>query len=645
MPLGFSFFLGRRLGDLAYYCDYRHRAVAYANSKTAIGEKASPHELRKVVKKFYRHFGQNLIEIFLIPLIDKGYIERYISIEGFEHIEKGFARGKGIVLVGIHEGSWELSNIVCANLGFPFVLFVREQGLPRLNRLLNTYRIEKGCKIIQRPVPVPGAENLGNGAKEQEKMSSWGVKPLIRALKANEAIGMTADQGGKNGILVDFFSKQASMPTGAVRLAYKNDACLIPVFFRRIRGPYTKIIVHPQVEIKKTQDQEHDIFENVQRVVSIFEQDIRKYPEEYLWTYKIWKYGKDRRILILDDGRTGHLRQSEKTAFLLQDVLRDKGISAHSETLKVHFKNTFARSLCSLGGGLSGRFSCQGCLVCLKTCLESTAYEKLIKARADYVISCGSSTAMVNYLISRENTARSIVILRPSFLSLGRFDLVIMPRHDRPPKKRNVIVTDGALNLINEEYLREQGKKLRAESVAAPKALRPSLGLLIGGDTKHGRLKPSTVAALLKQIHFFAEQSDATVFATTSRRTSSEVEEVIKKELRYTARCKFLVIANEKNVGYAVGGIIAVSNFVVVSSESISMISEAASSNRYCIVFKSPVSSRHKKFLGTMVKKGYIYLCETQEVASLLERLWRERPAIRVLDDDAQVKEALRQLL
>ena len=105
------------------------------------------------------------------------------------------------------------------------------------------------------------------------------------------------------------------------------------------------------------------------------------------------------------------------------------------------------------------------------------------------------------------------------------------------------------------------------------------------------------------------------------------------------------MIANEKNVDYAVGGIIAASNFIIVSSESISMISEAASSNRYCIVFKSAVSSRHKKFLAAMVKQGYIYLCETPEVASLLERLWRERPAIKVLDDDARVKEALRQLV
>ena len=38
LPLNFSLFLGRRLGDLIYLFDRRHRAVAYANIRKTVSD-------------------------------------------------------------------------------------------------------------------------------------------------------------------------------------------------------------------------------------------------------------------------------------------------------------------------------------------------------------------------------------------------------------------------------------------------------------------------------------------------------------------------------------------------------------------------------------------------------------------------------
>ena len=120
----------------------------------------------------------------------------------------------------MHAGSWELSNIITANLGFPFSMFIREQGLERLNNLLNDYRKRKGCRVISR---------------------KGGIKEVVAALNNNEAVGMTVDQGTDTGVLVDFFGKPASMPKGAIKLALKYNVPLIPVFFKRIDGPKIKV--------------------------------------------------------------------------------------------------------------------------------------------------------------------------------------------------------------------------------------------------------------------------------------------------------------------------------------------------------------------------------------------------------------------
>ena len=242
LPLNVSLFLGRRLGDLIYFFDARHRAVAYANIKKAVTLNNDFRLALKVTRRAYQAFGQNLIEISIIPRINKKYLEKYIYIENRHCIEEAFKRGKGVIFLVSHEGNWELSNIICANLGFPFVLFVRDQGFPRLNALLNAYRLKQGAKLIHKQT---------------------GLRQLIEVLKSNQSIGMTVDQGGKNGEIVKFFGKAASMSTGAVKLALKYDCSIIPVFYTRLKGPYTKVILDQVYTVTRSGNAQKDLRDNL----------------------------------------------------------------------------------------------------------------------------------------------------------------------------------------------------------------------------------------------------------------------------------------------------------------------------------------------------------------------------------------------
>lgn len=608
---------------MLYSFDLKHKAVAYSNIKIAFGNKLSSAGLSQITKEFYRAFGQNLIEIFLIPLVNKEYINKYISIEGLEYITESFRRGKGVILLGVHEGSWELSNVICASLGFPFVLFVRDQRYPRLDKILNSYRIQKGCKIIQRD----------NGGRQ-----------LIWALRNNLSIGMTADQGGKTGALVKFFGKEASMPTGAVRMGLKYGATIIPAFYVRIKGPHIKIILKPPFEFKKTGDIRKDIHENLQRLVHIFEKYILMYPQEYLWSYKIWKYSKEKHILILSDGKTGHLRQAQGIAKIVVDYLNEREISTHVDNIELNFKNKFAQLALVFSSGLSGKYHCQGCLWCLKTFLREDAFRSLEAQKPDIIISCGSSVAPVNYILARENLAKSIVIMRPSILSTRRFDLVVIPKHDKPLKRNNVVLTEGALNLIDEDYLKEQSEKLIKATGLARGGF--CIGLLIGGDTKNFSLDREIISEVSKEIQSASQRLNADILVTTSRRTSAEIENLIKAEFRDEPRCKLLIIANEKNIPEAVGGILGLSQIVISSPESISMISEAVNSNRYVLVFKSPaLRKRHRRFLNLFAKNKYIYFTESHDLSKRIEDIWINRPQVHSLRDNLIINDALRKIL
>ncbi|MEK6727622.1 MAG: ELM1/GtrOC1 family putative glycosyltransferase [Candidatus Omnitrophota bacterium] len=593
-PKRLGLFLGRRIGDVLYCFDLRHRAIAYANIKTALGKGLSSCRISNLTREFYRSFVQNLFEIFYIPMLDKEYFQKYVNVEGSGNISEGFKRGKGIIFLAMHEGSWELSNIISSNIGFTFNMFVRDQKrYRRVEGLLNSYRQKNGCKLIQR--------------RNQ-------TRQLIEVLKNNEGVGMTLDQGGKTGVLVKFFGKEASMASGAVRLALKYDVALLPVFYTRLNGPFIKLIIEPPFEIIRTGEDKKDIQDNLQRLVYIFEGYIAKYPSEYLWTYKIWKYGLEKNILILSDGKTGHLRQSQAAANIISGYLKTRGFKPTVEIRGAKFKIGFSKFI-----------------------LDITP---------DIIISCGSQVAPINYILSREIRAKSIVIMRPPFLMAGRYDLEIIPEHDKAPKRGNIVVTEGALNLIDERYLKEQSDKLMFLAPSCKTLSDICIGLLIGGDTKRFHLKEDVISVVIKHVKSLAEEFNADILLTTSRRTPEKVEALLKAEFKDYSRCKLLIIANEKNIPEAVGGILGLSHIVVTSPESVSMVSEAASSKRYVFVFKSEgLSNKHRRFLENFAENKYIYMAKAEGLSRQIKEVWLERPAIKTLNDSLLINEALKSIL
>ncbi len=623
LPLSLSFCLGRRLGDLLYILDPKHRSIAYANIKRAFYGRPLTPCLKSLTREFYQAFGQSLIEVFLIPKIDRRYIDSFITISGLDNILNAFKKKRGVILVAVHAGSWELSNIITANLGFPFSMFIREQGLERLNNLLNDYRKRKGCRVISR---------------------KRGIKEVIAALNNNEAVGMTVDQGADTGVLVDFFGKPASMPKGAIKLALKYNVPLIPVFFKRIDGPKIKVWVGEEIVLSRGLSKEEDIKVNLQAVIKIFERFILKNPKEYLWTYKIWKRSQVRDLLIISDAKAGHIHQSLAVANLVKEVLTEKGFKTRLVKAEAVFRNKFLRFLFGICTFFFGRFGGWMKVSSLRYFLTRGSFKELSSLPADIIITTGSSLVGLNIVLSKENLSKSIVVMRPSYFSLSRFTLVIAPKHDRLEKKKNLVITDAPLNLINEEVL-EKAKNSLIEKRQLDKSAF-YISFLVGGDSKNFKLSTKSIAIVLEELKNLSESLGASLLLTTSRRTSKEVEAFLKKELNGFKRLKLMVIANEDNFPGAVEGILGLSSIVILSPESISMISEAVSSKRIVFVFRQPsLSPKHQSFLSYFSDRGYIYLTESYNLSKDIAKVYLEKPQMPLLRDNELVKEYLNKVL
>lgn len=628
LPLKLNFILGRTMGILGYYLLKKKRRLVKKNLKTAFAKRYSLEEIERIAKKAFVSLALNITETLYIPRIDFRYINKHIRIENQSYLDAALEKGNGVILLAYHMGNWELANITCGLQGYTYKVLVNEQRYPLLNGLLNRYRESKGCKTISRGVAL---------------------REILRALKLNEVVAMVGDQGGREGCLSNFFGLPTSTPTGFLRFAQNTGACIIPAIIVRERRFYHRIILENPIERARA-DNANDDVQNLEHYLAesnrILERFVSLYPQEYFWFYKIWKYSPFRQAAILSDGKSGHLRQAQAVLKAVHSAAggcaygASQQLTVHSKIVEIRFKNKFLKILAQACNSFGLDIS--------EFCLTKESYTALKEAHPDLVISCGSSLSNINLALARENLAKSVCIMNPGRAKRKRFGLVIIPKHDRPPRGKNIVITLGALNLIDEDYLKEQAEILKSRIGGI--GGRPSIGLLIGGDTKKYRLTKSIMNRVIQEIKKASLDLDADILITTSRRTPEAIEKLLRKEFSGFKNCPLLVIANEKNIPEAVGGILGVADFILVSAESISMVSEAVSSGKYVGVFRLKPKglnfrTRHELFLKNLEARGYIYSMKKDAIADRIKSLLQGRPAVQKLNDRLLLEAALKKLL
>lgn len=639
LPAPFALALGRFCGLLMYWFDRKHRGVAYQNLKYAFAAEYSPGEIRSLTRRYFINLGSNFVEFLRQPLLTPETLSGLVEMEGSEAVGEGLTKGRGVVVMTMHYGNWELSTLAMSLTGYAqSIMFKPQESATAFNQIMTSCRKD--------------AYDHFQNIHQYEK--GGGAAGLVRALKRNEVVGVLADQGGRTGVAVRFFGRRANFSAGGVRLALSLGTPVYLGVIERIAGRRHRIRIIPFELTTSAGDKTQTVRENVQRVASCLEQIIRQRPEQYMWMYKIWKYDCSRNILILHDGRVGHLRQSQSVAAAVADEVRRKDGDVVAETVDIVYRNRPAKAIVTVSALCSPFLPSALRLQILRWCLSPAAYQALCRIKADVVISTGSWNAPVNHLISQEHQARSICVLNPNILSYKRFDKIFLPEHDREKDEAypaNVVFTKGAPNLITDAYLQTYSDLLMQRYSHLKLRNKLMVGLLLGGDTKDYILDEMQARILVHQVKEAAEQLDADILVTTSRRTSARVEHLVVREFRKYARCPFLVIANRMNIPEALGGILALSDVLVVTGDSMSMVSEAASSGKKTVVV--PIKKRsektddhkHNRFVDRLNEEGYI-LCSTPGMLSQsLFNVAKNKIWTRRLDDSTVIRDSVRTLV
>ncbi|MBI3252955.1 MAG: mitochondrial fission ELM1 family protein [Candidatus Omnitrophica bacterium] len=602
LPLGAALAAGRGIGSAVYFFSKRRRIIR-KNLRAAFAGEKSPRELRAIARGSVQNLVMAAVEVLRFPEMDARYLEEHVRITGIEKFENALAKGRGIIFLTGHFGNWELLSVLSGLKGYPLAALARSQKHPRSDEYLNRLRTSKGTRVIRKGMPV---------------------REILRALEAGQIVGMVGDQdAGRTGTFVRFFGRLSSSPAGAAAFAMRTGAAIFPIFvFREKNTNHCVEIEEPLVLPDASVPPAEAERVILQQFADLLETKIRKSPSQWLWAHRRWKSTPDRFVAVLSDGKAGHLNQSLALAEAFAAERAAMGIPRENTRVKqirVLYKNKFFENLAKAVGAAHPFL------------LTPETAREIERTYADLVISCGSSLAGVNHFMKRQNAAKSAVVMKPAG-PLGRFDAVIVPRHDGLNARENVFVTSAALSL-----------KPAGGSFSLSKD-KKHIGFLVGGDLPNGIAEAMSRAG---------EETGARLLVTSSRRTPAWAEALLKKTFGDRERCPVLVIANESNPPGAMGGILNQSDLFVVSGESVSMVSEAAALGRPVLVFlPSPrikLKPKMRTFLNHLSEEGKIKIVtpETLPQAALraLDGASWNGNARGVSKDAETVKQAVRRIL
>ena len=271
MPRRAAIWCGRRIGDLFFAVDRRHRREVLANLDIAFGDEKSRAEKVRIARGAYRHFGGVLFDFLRLPMISRRKLERIVEVEGWENLEAAYARGKGVLILTAHYGFWELMGLEQGYRGRPLNVIARRLDNPLLERMLYRYRTRSGNQVLYK-------QNA--------------VRAIFRILRKKEAAAVLIDQNisPKQGVFVDFFGVPASTTPILSAIALKSGAPIVPAFSEPLPRGRWRFTYGPALEIDNDGADHSELIRRVtQQCTKLIEDHIRRRPEIWLWMHRRWK--------------------------------------------------------------------------------------------------------------------------------------------------------------------------------------------------------------------------------------------------------------------------------------------------------------------------------------------------------------------
>lgn len=238
------------------------RRIVRRNLQRATDGALDGFALERAVSDTFASYGRYWLELFRLPHDAKGSVEERVTSVGFHHIAEALERGNGVILALPHVGGFDFAAAWLAGRGLAPTVVVEAVEPPELFEWFADVRRDIGMEVI----PLGPAAAAG----------------VVQALRANRIVCLLSDRDlAGDGVTVEFFGEETTLPAGPATLAVRTGAALLPaaVYFRPHGHHFVKI--EAPLAVERQGRLREDVTRITQQLARRFEELVRMAPEQW----------------------------------------------------------------------------------------------------------------------------------------------------------------------------------------------------------------------------------------------------------------------------------------------------------------------------------------------------------------------------
>ena len=339
-------------------------------------------------------------------------------------------------------------------------------------------------------------------------------------------------------------------------------------------------------------------------------------------------------ILIISDGIPGHENQSLGIA----EHIPGADIMIHRHHLRIGLSETLFRLKIAANPAISKKSA----RVYLKQVFDEKIIDEIESHKPAGIIAAGTLAAAPCLLAGALTGAKTCICMTPSLIPISRFDLAVVPFHDNPPNHPKIIKTISAPNRVSRSMLESESRKWSDE---LPRGDRSVISWVIGGPSSSATFNSELVLDAIEKSTAWADKNNIRIWLSTSRRTPESLENEIEKLKISHGSLEWMLLwhRDNRNPLYAM---FHESKTALVTSDSVSMIAEAASAACGPIIFNSStLSGKHEKMIDRLLDAGYGRLASSSnDLLQILAETTKSSADWPALDETQSVADKFRAL-
>ncbi|MFC2022907.1 lysophospholipid acyltransferase family protein [Chloroflexota bacterium] len=270
LPMPIGYFLAERAGDILYMVSGKRRRIVAGNLRRILGVELDDKALRRKVRGVCGNVAKNYFDLTKLSRLTVEGLDRSTIVEGWHYLSESIESHRGTIIATAHMGNFETVAVYLTLHGVNTAVFVEVFNSSPFLRNVGELRQTSGCRML--PVGMRA------------------IRESIQILRHGGTMTMVCDRDLQfNGVKVKFFGEETTLPVGAVSLALRTGADIIPLRCVRISNSRSAISFEPPLKLVDAGDRSQSIRVNVERFGVVLERYIRQYPEQWTVMEPIWR--------------------------------------------------------------------------------------------------------------------------------------------------------------------------------------------------------------------------------------------------------------------------------------------------------------------------------------------------------------------